>query len=41
LRSRFVSTFFFVISLTSGCDIKSLIRVSEKRGQDHVSGIYL
>jgi hypothetical protein len=36
LRSAFASAFLFVLSLTSDCDIESLIRVSEKQGQDHI-----
>ena len=35
-RPAFVSDFFLLICLTSGCDIESLIRVSVKREQDQI-----
>ncbi|MCQ4167738.1 hypothetical protein NM961_23805, partial [Tahibacter sp. P2K] len=38
LRSVLPSDFFLLICLTPDCDIESLIRVSEKQGQDHTSG---
>ncbi|MBN8742128.1 MAG: hypothetical protein J0H86_21655 [Xanthomonadaceae bacterium] len=34
LRSVLPSDFFLLICLTPDCDIESLIRVSEKQGQD-------
>lgn len=34
-----MSAFLFVISLTSDYDIESLVRVSEKQGQDQTSAI--